>query len=87
MSIVNPYLALQYPVIRDNVQGEETSTFTNGLGETIELEIFDEQSQTAESLLKVLDGDAVAADVLAEQVHKTVVVTEDVLENLPDLVS
>lgn len=86
MSIVYPYLVLQYPIIRDNIQGEETSTFTNGLGESIVLEIFDDPSQTAERLLKVLDGDSAAADLLAEQVHKNVTVAADVVENIPDLV-
>lgn len=72
--------------MRDNVYGEETATFTNGAGETVELEINESQANTAECLLKILDGDSEAAEALAEEVHKEVVCPEFGVESIPDLV-
>lgn len=72
--------------MRDNIQGEENATFTNALGESIHLEIFDDQARTAECLMKVLDGDSEAAEFLAEEVHRTVICSGADVENLPDLV-
>lgn len=72
--------------MRDNIYGEESATFTNGVGETVELEINDSQANTVECLLKILDGDSEAAEALAEEVHKDVVCPDAGIENLPDLV-
>lgn len=80
------YLFLQYPLVRDNIQGEETAKFTNALGESIELEISDDPAKTAECILKILDGNSEAADLLAAEVHKNVVCTTANVENLPELV-
>lgn len=71
--------------MRDNIQGEETATFTNALGESIDLEIFDDPAKTAECLLKVLDGDIDAANALAAEVHQNVV-AQGAVEDIPDLV-
>lgn len=76
----------QYPLVRDNIQGEETAKFTNALGESVELEISDDPAKTAECLIKILDGNSEAADLLAAEVHKNVVCTDANVENLPDLV-
>lgn len=51
------------------------------------LEVFPEKVRTAECLLTVLDGDDVAADLLASEVHNDVVVTNADVEKLPDLVN
>lgn len=72
--------------MRDNIQGEESATFTNGLGETIELVINDSQAHTAELLLKILNGDSAAAELLADEVHKSVICEHANIELLPDLV-
>lgn len=74
----------QYPLV--HIQGEETSTFTNGLGESIDLEITDNQDETIERLVKILDGDRVAAELLATEVHRTVICEHGDIDALPDLV-
>lgn len=68
--------------MRENIKGEENSTFTNSLGESANVEIFDNTAQTSECLLKLLNGDTEAAELLAEEVHKNV---NSVLEDIPDL--
>lgn len=75
---------LQFPELLNNVKGEESSTFTNSLGETVNVEVFDNQSDTSACLLKVLNGDCVAAELLAEEVHKTVDTNMDSIPELPD---
>ena len=50
-------------------QGEETSEFTNTLGEKIKVQICDTQEDTSDLLCRVLDGRKVAADLLAKAVH------------------
>lgn len=76
----------QYPPIRDNIQGEESATFSNALGETVELTLTDSQENTINLLVKILNGDNDAAAALAEEVHRNVVCTDAGIENLPDLV-
>lgn len=74
----------QYPLAY--IQGEETATFTNGLGESIDLEITDNQDETIERLVKILDGDRVAAELLSIEVHRTVICEHGDIDALPDLV-
>lgn len=74
----------QFPELLNNIKGEESSTFTNSLGETVTIEVFDDQSDTSACLLKVLNGDSVAAELLAEEVHKTVDTNMDSIPELPD---
>lgn len=75
---------MQYPLV--HIQGEETATFTNGLGESIDLEINDNQDSTIERLVKILDGNRVAAELLAAEVHRTVICEHGDIDALPDLV-
>lgn len=60
--------------MRENIKGEESATFTNALGETIIVEIFETADGTAERLEKVLDGDRLAANMLSEEVHREIVI-------------
>lgn len=76
------FRTIQFPDLRDNIKGEENGTFSNSMGESATVEIFDNSSQTAECLLKVLNGDVMAAELLAEEVHKNV---SSVMDNIPDL--
>lgn len=75
---------MQYPLV--HIQGEEAATFTNGLGESIDLEITDNQDSTIERLVKILDGDREAAELLAAEVHRTVICEHGDIDALPDLV-
>lgn len=71
----------QFPELAQHIKGEESNTFQNTLGESITVEVKADKDSTAVLLSKVLNGDAVAADLLADEVHK-VVPLEDV--NLAD---
>lgn len=68
------------------MQGEESATFTNGLGETADLQITDDEASTIERLTKILDGDGTAAGLLATEVHRNVIYEHGDIDALPDLV-
>lgn len=76
---------LQYPLV--NFQGEESATFTNGLGQSIDLVITDNEQDTIECLEKVLNGDRIAAELLAAEVHRNVICEHADIDALPDLVN
>ena len=42
--------------MKDHLLGEESNTFTSGLGETITIELTDSDQETASLLSKVLEG-------------------------------
>jgi len=56
--------------MENNVYGEETTKFTNSLGESINVQIFSDSINTMERLKVVLNGDARAAQLLSKEVHK-----------------
>jgi hypothetical protein len=53
IKIDNCIYLTQYPSLKDKVQGEESSTFKNVLGDEITVEIFDDVEATAALLEKV----------------------------------
>lgn len=53
----------------NNIKGEESSTFTNILGETVDVQVLENEHLTAERLCKVLNNDCDASNVLAHEVH------------------
>jgi len=55
--------------MKDNIRGEETNTFTNTLGQQIEVKVCQSLHQTANLLETVLDGNQTAAMLLAKAVH------------------
>lgn len=63
---------VRFPDIKDHVFGEENNKFTNALNEEITLDIQPTEVQTAQLLLKVLDGNTAAANALAAVVHSRV---------------
>ncbi|XP_059621328.1 inositol polyphosphate 1-phosphatase [Phlebotomus argentipes] len=65
-----------FPDMRENIRGEESSTFTNSLGETITVQVGDSLEETANLLEKVLNGNKLVADLLAAEVHRSVVTDE-----------
>lgn len=67
---------MQFPELAEHIHGEESNSFSNTLGETITVEIRETQQKTAELLYKVLDGDKNAADILAAEVHKNIVMDD-----------
>nr|CAD7585916.1 unnamed protein product [Timema genevievae] len=66
----------QFSDIAGHIYGEETNSFTNTLGDTITVEVQKDQDSTAALLSKVLDGDTIAANLLASEVHRDMVLAE-----------
>ena len=58
--------------MKDRVSGEESSHFTNKLGEDVSIEIDDSLDNTAEQLSIALDGRANLAERLAALVHSDI---------------
>ncbi len=58
-----------YPALAENIRGEESSSFTNTLGETLTVRVCESREDTARLLCQVLDNHRAAADLLSEQVH------------------
>lgn len=79
------FLNSKYPLV--HIQGEESTTFTNGLGESVDLQITDNEENTLECLVKVLNGDTIAAELLVGEVHRNVICEHGEIDALPDLVS
>lgn len=66
------------------VKGEENNVFENKLGEQIEVEVKSTLNETSALLQKVLQGDSIAANALASEVHRVVTLdktTEEDSEN------
>lgn len=84
---VSNFRLRQYPSVRDNIQGEEAATFSNALGETVDLTLTDNQENTINLLVKILNGDNDAAAALADEVHRNVLCADAGIENIPDLVN
>lgn len=55
--------------MKDNIRGEENNSFTNTLGEQVEVRVCKTVQETASLLEKVLDGNHSASSLLANAVH------------------
>ena len=55
--------------MKDNIRGEENNSFTNTLGEQVEVHVCNTVRETASLLERVLDGNHTAAMLLANAVH------------------
>ena len=55
--------------MKDNIRGEENNSFTNTLGEQIDVHVCDKVEETASLLEKVLNGNHTASLLLANAVH------------------
>ena len=58
-----------FPQLQDNILGEESNKFTNKLGNSLTVEIKETREGTKELLVKVLDDNETAAELLADQVN------------------
>lgn len=72
----------KFPVIAENIFGEESNTFTNTLGETITVAVQSSQAETEELLGRVLNNNKQAATILARHVHEEISI-ENLSANLP----
>lgn len=70
--------------MQENIKGEENTMFTNKIGETVMIEVFDNPMETSACLLKVLNGNSLAADLLATEVHKNITIDIGEIPDLPD---
>lgn len=81
------HVGKEFPLIRDQICGEESNKFENTLGESVTVEISDDSDETKAILLKVLDGNQAAAEALTQEIFKEVEVDEKIpnIENELDL--
>ncbi|XP_068081847.1 inositol polyphosphate 1-phosphatase isoform X2 [Anabrus simplex] len=66
--------------LREHIKGEESNVFKNTVGESVVVQVQEDEYSTASLLNTVLNGDTRAAELLAREVHRNVSV-EDI--NLP----
>lgn len=80
------YFSFKFPEILKNINGEESNSFTNRLGESVSVKVGDNEDETAKCLQIVLNGDTTAAEVLALEVHKTIDYNSNlgIVPDLPD---
>ncbi|KAF5302493.1 hypothetical protein FQR65_LT08583 [Abscondita terminalis] len=69
-------IGLEFPDLKSCIKGEEDNVFCNTIGETVVVQIEKNVDATANVLKKVLDDDDVAAKLLAEEVHKKVLLND-----------
>ncbi|KAG5852895.1 hypothetical protein ANANG_G00067390 [Anguilla anguilla] len=67
--VIKHDIGKQFPGIENNIFGEESNEFMNGLGEKIEVQVCETEQDNCELLCKVLEGNMEAAKVLARAVH------------------
>ncbi|KAM7005656.1 inositol polyphosphate 1-phosphatase [Tautogolabrus adspersus] len=60
----------QFPEMADFIHGEESNKFENGLGESVTVTVCGTEQETAALLATVLDGDHLAASLLARAIHQ-----------------
>ncbi|EFA12380.1 inositol polyphosphate 1-phosphatase [Tribolium castaneum] len=70
--LVQHDIGAKFPALKSSIFGEETNTFRNKLGDSITVEIKDNQQATANLLRIVLNQDSEAADLLSHEVHKKI---------------
>ncbi|KAL1770672.1 inositol polyphosphate 1-phosphatase [Sigmodon hispidus] len=80
--VIKQNMENKFPGLGKRVFGEESNEFTNDLGEKITVELQSTEEETAELLSKVLNGNMLAAEALAEVVHQDVDLTDPTLESL-----
>lgn len=67
-------LSAQFPGIGASIYGEESNKFTNVLGESISVQVLQDQEATAQLLCSVLSDNMAAARLLAKVAHEEVLV-------------
>ena len=75
-------ISKKFPVIAENIFGEESNSFTNTLGETVTVVVQSSQAETEELLGRVLNNNKQAATILARHVHEEISI-ENLSANLP----
>lgn len=65
-------IEVEFPELAKLVQGEESNTFSNILGESIIVQICSSVEETTELLAKVMGSDISTAELLATEVHRDI---------------
>ncbi|KAG7495073.1 inositol polyphosphate 1-phosphatase [Solea senegalensis] len=63
-------VGVQFPEMVGFIHGEESNKFENGLGENVTVTVCATEEETATLLASVLDGDHIAASLLARAIHQ-----------------
>ncbi|XP_023328718.1 inositol polyphosphate 1-phosphatase [Eurytemora carolleeae] len=78
-------LGLFSPVLKERIYGEESASFTNSSGVTVNLNLNSSHQNTRNTLVQILDGNEKVAEILATEVHKAVELSEDLKTQVEDL--
>ncbi|MBN3297638.1 INPP phosphatase, partial [Amia calva] len=68
----------QFPELVGFIRGEESNKFENGLGDSVTVRVCSTQEETAALLSAVLNGNKMAASLLAQAIHQDLQVTDPV---------
>ncbi|KGL81949.1 Inositol polyphosphate 1-phosphatase, partial [Tinamus guttatus] len=63
--VIKHDVGCEFPELRDHIGGEESNEFSNGLGETVVVQVCATQGDTAALLCRVLENNRAAAELLA----------------------
>ncbi|XP_041935954.1 inositol polyphosphate 1-phosphatase-like [Alosa sapidissima] len=74
--VIKHDIGKRFPGLENNIFGEETNEFMNGLGERIQVMLCERDADTARLLSKVLDGNMQAAEALASAAHQDVIIPD-----------
>uniref|UniRef100_A0A8D8ZZA9 inositol-1,4-bisphosphate 1-phosphatase n=1 Tax=Cacopsylla melanoneura TaxID=428564 RepID=A0A8D8ZZA9_9HEMI len=85
--VVKHHLGTVFPLLKDNIHGEESNVFTNATGESIVVNISSDPAITREALVAILNGDSTAAEALIDAVYSEPSVPLDgsEMEQLPEV--
>ncbi|XP_062383376.1 inositol polyphosphate 1-phosphatase-like [Sardina pilchardus] len=75
-AVIKHDIGKRFPGLENNIFGEETNEFMNGLGERIQVILCEREADTARLLSKVLDGNMQAAEALASAAHQDVIIPD-----------
>ncbi|KAG7463831.1 hypothetical protein MATL_G00180820 [Megalops atlanticus] len=73
--VIKHDIGKQFPGLENNIFGEESNEFMNGLGEKIQVQVCETEQGTSSLLSKVLGGNMEAAEVLARAAHGDIVIS------------
>ncbi|KAL2087923.1 hypothetical protein ACEWY4_016751 [Coilia grayii] len=74
--VIKHDIGKRFPGLENNIFGEETNEFMNGLGERIQVMLCEREEDTARLLSKVLDGNMQAAEALASAAHQDIIIPD-----------
>ncbi|XP_020849264.1 inositol polyphosphate 1-phosphatase [Phascolarctos cinereus] len=78
--VIKQNMGSKFPGLENHIYGEESNEFTNELGEKITVKICPTEEETAELLSKVLNGNKLASEALAQAVHQDIAFADPALD-------